>query len=262
MVFTTKADAKRRTGISYLGSVNMTTKHQKASDYCELTYALYLAPAKLSGYEVCPMRNAECTALCLNESGMSIIYTDMINQSRIKKTKLFFEEREFFMGWMIAEIESTKKKAEKMGYAFSVRLNNTSDINPISFYVDRDGKKMNVLQLFPTVQFYDYTKVANRLEVVKKYPNYDLTFSFSGYNEIECLTMLKNNVNVAVVLGKIQVADVLEVAASLKMELTPEEIYEIVKWYPRYEPNYPNENWAYIVEDMLNEQKLFGELIG
>ncbi len=54
MVYTNKAQAKRLTGISYLGSVNLTTKHQKAYEYNELTYSLYLSPAKSSGYEVCP----------------------------------------------------------------------------------------------------------------------------------------------------------------------------------------------------------------
>ena len=44
MEYTTKAQAKRLTGISYLGSVNLTTKHQKAYKYNELTYSLYLAP--------------------------------------------------------------------------------------------------------------------------------------------------------------------------------------------------------------------------
>ena len=93
MVFTTKTHAKKLTGISYLGSVNLTTKHQKAYKYDELTYSLYLAPAKMSGYEVCPMRNEECTKLCLNESGMNTMSMngDKINQSRIKKTKLFFK---------------------------------------------------------------------------------------------------------------------------------------------------------------------------
>lgn len=203
MKFTTKAQARLETGISYLGSVNMTTKHEKATAYNELTYALYLSPAKMSGYEVCPMRNAECTALCLNESGMAKIHTAMINNGRIKKTKLFFEHREFFMDWMIAEIESTRLKAIKKDMKFSVRLNNTSDISPISFYKDVDGKKKNILEIYPDVQFYDYTKVPNRLEVAKKYPNFDLTFSFSGFNMETCIEMLSNNINVAMVFSKV-----------------------------------------------------------
>lgn len=201
MEFKSKAQARKETGISYLGSVNMTTKHQKAYGYNELVYGLYLAPANMSGYEVCPMRSEECTALCLNGSGMSIMYEEMINASRILKTKLFFEHRQFFMDWMISEIESAKKKAQKLGYRFSVRLNNTSDISPESFYVIKDGKSVNILQLYPDVQFYDYTKVPKRVELTKKYPNYDITFSFSGFNMETCEDMLKNNIRVAMVFN-------------------------------------------------------------
>ena len=201
MKFKSRAQAKRETGINYLGSVSMTTKHIKSKNYNELTYSLYLAPAKLSGYEVCPMRTDECTALCLNESGMNRMNMrdDMITRGRIKKTKLFFENREYFMDWMIEEIKAAKSKALKLGYIFSVRLNNTSDISPESFYKDMDGTKKNILQLFPTVMFYDYTKVPKRYELVKKYSNYDLTFSFSGLNTDECITMLNNGIRVAVV---------------------------------------------------------------
>lgn len=205
MIYTNKAQAKKLTGLTYLGAVNNSTKHEKAYDYNELVYTLYLAPAKMSGYEVCPMRSKECTNLCLNKSGKNIgdMFDGRIDKSRIKKTKLFFEHREFFVRWVIDEITSAKLKAESWGYGFSVRLNNTSDINPESFYIDDNGKKRNLLQIFPDVQFYDYTKVPKRLEVVKKYKNYDLTFSFSGTNYDDCITMLNNKVRVAVVFKEL-----------------------------------------------------------
>ena len=205
MNYLNRCNAKKLTGLNYLGSVNLTTKHAKAYDYDELTYSLYLAPAKMSGYEVCPKRNEECTSLCLNESGMNRIDVrkNTINESRIKKTKLFFEEREFFVNWLIDEISITKKKAENLGYKFSVRLNNTSDISPELFYTTIDGKKKNLLEIFPDVQFYDYTKVYNRIKLTKKYSNYDLTFSFSGYNFEECIESLNNDVRVAVVFKKV-----------------------------------------------------------
>jgi hypothetical protein len=201
MKFSTKIDAKRKTGIGYLGSVNKTAKHLKAYKFNELTYGLYLAPAKLSGYEVCPLRTAECTALCLNESGMNTMNMkgDMITKGRIKRTKLFFEDRQFFMEWLIHEISSAKEKARVNNYYFSVRLNNTSDISPEMFWLEVDGKKKNILEIFPDVQFYDYTKVPKRFELTKKYPNYDLTFSYSGENEKECKTLLTKGGKVAVV---------------------------------------------------------------
>ena len=69
MKFISKAQAKRETGLSYLGGVATSSKIKKGLKYDEMTYIIYLAPAKMSGYEVCPMRSAECTAACLNESG-------------------------------------------------------------------------------------------------------------------------------------------------------------------------------------------------
>ena len=199
MEFTTKAAAKRLTGLTYLGGYNTSVKHRKAEKYNELTYALYLAPAKTSGYEVCPGRTAECSRLCLNESGMNTMVQDVrgdhINNSRIIKTKLFFEQPEFFMKWLIFEINAGITKAKKLGFAFSVRLNNTSDISPEDFTLD--GK--NLLEIFSDVQFYDYSKVKERAELMKKYPNYDLTYSYTGYNLPECQDMLSKMIKVAVV---------------------------------------------------------------
>lgn len=203
MEFINKAQAKQVTGLTYLGSVSKTVKHKKSKKYGELTYSLYLAPAKSSGYEVCPGRTAECSRLCLNESGMNSMVQiergDIINDSRIQKTRLFFEHREFFMKWMIFEIQAAKRKAANMGFTLSVRLNNTSDINPEDFQLNGQ----NILQLFPDVQFYDYTKVASRVELTKKYSNYDLTFSYTGYNLTECQKMLLNKIRVAVVFKNV-----------------------------------------------------------
>ena len=191
--------ARRVTGLSYLGSISMTTKHKKSIKYGELTYSLYLAPAKMSGYEVCPGRTAECSKLCLNESGMNTMTQntkgDVINDSRITKTRLFFEDREFFMKMMIAEIRSGITRARKLGYDFSVRLNNTSDISPLDFCLDG----MNILEIFPQTNFYDYSKVKSRSEIMKQYSNYNLTYSYTGYNLTECQEMLLNKIKVAVV---------------------------------------------------------------
>ena len=205
MVYVSKAQAKKMYGFSYIGMVNNSTKHEKAYKYNELVYTIYLSPAKMSGYEVCPMRTKECTMLCLNESGHNRmdIHENKINKSRINKTKLFFENREFFVRWVIDEIKSGIKKSEKLGYRFSVRINNTSDLNPESFQVKENGKSVNILQMFPNVQFYDYSKVPTRLKLVQKYSNYDLTFSFSGHNWDTCEEMLKNNVRVSVVFDEV-----------------------------------------------------------
>jgi len=83
--------------------------------------------------------------------------------------------------------------------SFSVRFNGTSDVSP-------EIQKINgqcVLDLFKDVQWYDYTKVANRFTKLSKYSNYDLTYSYSGYNWEECKNVLDNKVGrVAMVFAK------------------------------------------------------------
>lgn len=191
MKFTTIGNAKKITGLSYLGSVASSSKIAKGLKYNEMTYILYLAPASLSGYNVCPMSTEECRTACLTESGHNRIDVkkNAINKARIKKTKLFFEHREFFMGWLVTEIEKAKYNAEQLGYRFSVRLNGTSDIDPILFTYNGT----NIFDIFSDVTFYDYTKVAKRFKLLTKYPNYDLTYSFSGHNMLQSLKLLSEN---------------------------------------------------------------------
>jgi hypothetical protein len=197
--------AKKQTGLSYIGKVNNSTKHEKAYQFNEMVYTIYLSPANKSGYEVCPMRTKECTLLCLDESGRNRMDSKLnrINESRIKKTKLFFEDREFFVRWVIDEIKQGIDKAKELGYEFSVRLNNTSDISPELFYINENGVKKNLLQIFPDVQFYDYTKVRNRFKLLEKYPNYDLTFSYSGENMVDCIDLLSDGDRVAMVFKNV-----------------------------------------------------------
>jgi hypothetical protein len=153
-----------------------------------MTYILYLAPAEQSGYNVCPGSTAECREACLTESGHNRIDVkkNAINKARIKKTKLFFEQREFFMGWLATEINKARNDAFAKGYTFSVRLNGTSDIQPEMFKY----KGKVIFDVFNEVTFYDYTKVANRFKLLDKYSNYDLTYSFSGYNMLQSLELL------------------------------------------------------------------------
>jgi hypothetical protein len=191
MKFTTIGNAKKLTGLSYLGSVASSSKIAKGLKYNEMTYILYLAPASQSGYNVCPMSTEECRTACLTESGHNRIDVkkNAINKARIAKTKLFFEHRDFFMSWLIIEITKAKIVADTKGYKFSVRINGTSDISLESFKLN--GK--TILEYFPLIQFYDYTKVANRFKLMEKYPNYDLTYSFSGYNMLQSMELLQTN---------------------------------------------------------------------
>ena len=64
-----------------------------------------------------------------------------------------------------------------------VRLNGTSDIRWENVPLVVDGVSYpNVMAVFPKIQMYDYTKIANRKNIPA---NYDLTFSYSGVAEYQ-----------------------------------------------------------------------------
>lgn len=196
MTFETRGKAIKQTGLSYLGGVSLSQKMEKSVKKNVLTYIIYLAPANMSGYNVCPRASVECKQACLSGSGHNRIdIHGRIDRARIKKTKLFFENREYFNAWLFAEISANKIKAERMGMGFAVRLNGTSDITPTLFM--HGGK--TIFELFTNINFYDYTKVSNRFKLVKQFNNYDLTFSYSGRNWLECELALDKGVRVAVV---------------------------------------------------------------
>jgi len=199
MKFTTKAAAKRFANVSYLGSINSSAKIAKNGKIShQYTYVMYLLPHKASGYQVCPMATKECIAGCLNTSGrviMDIGNTNTILTARLRKTRLFFEQRDLFLNWLVAEIKTGQTKAIKDGYKFSIRLNGTSDINWNAYKINGS----TLFELFPTVQFYDYTKVVTRFIDIPK--NYHLTFSYTGYNWSDCKTVLQGGNNVAVIFN-------------------------------------------------------------
>lgn len=199
MNFINRSQAVKATKLSYLGSINSSAKlikNKKVSN--NYTYVLYLSPAGTSGYNVCPYSTPECRLGCLHSSGRVKVEDhsgkDMIKRARIKKTILFHEDHNFFMEWMIAEMKSYQAKAKKDNYAFSVRLNGTSDIDWENVYY----KGKNIMQHFPDVQFYDYTKNWKRFDADLPI-NYHLTFSYTGRNLKQSLSLLSKGYNVAVV---------------------------------------------------------------
>ena len=170
----------------------LSTKNYKTSKGEKLgflTGVLYLAPAKISGFEVCPRRSAGCTEACLYTAGMGAFSN--VQLARINKTKLFFEDRENFMAQLRKDIIALVRKAEKTNMIPAVRLNGTSDI---------EWLHTGIIQDFPNVQFYDYTKVLNRL--TKDIPaNYHITFSQNESNGFEVMTALNSGFNAAVVFS-------------------------------------------------------------
>ncbi len=179
-------------------SVSADAKTVKGEALGILTGVMYFAPADISGYEVCPKATAGCKAACLYSAGRGAFSN--VQQARIAKTKRFFEDRPAFLAELVEDIAKLERKAARDGMKPAVRLNGTSDIAWEKIRVKRGSLEFrNVMEAFPLVQFYDYTKIAGRKAAVK-IPNYHLTFSLAENNDVDAQLALDNGMNVAVVM--------------------------------------------------------------
>jgi hypothetical protein len=179
-------------------------KIQKGTKMGYLSFILHLAPATLSGKETCPKRTAGCTAACLNTAGRGGMFkkgenTNMIQKARIRKTELFFNDRDTFMEQLEQDINKAIKFAAKQGLKPVFRLNGTSDLSWEKYTCK--GSDRNLFEMFPNVQFYDYTKVLGRK--VAQYPNYHLTFSKADGNDADVAKALASGLSVVAVYDEI-----------------------------------------------------------
>ena len=117
------------------------TTNYKANKNIDLgyhTYFLSLAHSDISGYNVCPMANklkageknknkSTCSSVCVGYNGFAQIYKNVM-KSRVRKTKMFFENRNEFMQLLIKDIQKAINYSLKRGFIPTFRLNAYSDI--------------------------------------------------------------------------------------------------------------------------------------
>jgi len=152
-------------GLKLLGvGNNAKTIKGDGSEY--LTAIMYLLPDDF----LCPMaRLAGCKAGCLNTAGRGAF--NNVQAARHRKSKLLLQVPEEFDTLLRRDLDKFQRYCERKGIQPVVRLNGTSDYNWKKIIID-----------YPAIQFYDYTKVYNR--VAKNWPsNYHLTLSYSEANE-------------------------------------------------------------------------------
>ena len=166
--YTSKAKLLRDLEVSYFSAINSSQKIEKGKKENFDTLVLYLAASKNAGVEICKFASTGCRLACLVASGHALIEEKAgkvtIAVSRIVKTWLTVYRKDIAEEVLKQEIASAQKRANRQKKRFSVRLNGTSDLE---FY--------EVINAFPSVQFYDYTKDPERFEL----PNYHLTFSYA-----------------------------------------------------------------------------------
>lgn len=161
------------------------------------TWGLTLAPAKMSGYQVCSSASRGCAASCLAHQGHARIFPS-VNLARVAKTVAAYHHRDAFHALLHAELAAAVRLCRRNGVTPAVRLNVLSDL--CWEYLDQ-----SLFTEHPGVQFYDYTKHAPRMArwCEGKLPtNYYLTFSRSERNDADCLRVLRAGGNVAVVFAE------------------------------------------------------------
>ncbi len=150
---------------------------------------------------ICPYQDvASCKEACLNTAGRGGIFkkgetTNVIQEARKRKTKLFLEDRTTFMTDLIADITRFANYCKKKDKLPCIRLNGTSDIQYENIFVE----DKNIFEHFPDIQFYDYTKIPTRK--VSHIDNYHLTWSYSEANPKYTAWYDKIAYNIAVVFN-------------------------------------------------------------
>lgn len=184
-------------------SIQADAKTRKGDKLGVLTGILYLQPSTAGGHgNLCPFASPGCIASCLNTAGRGIMTS--VQAGRQRKTDLLFQDRAAFYAQLERDIRALVRKAERLGMTPAVRLNGTSDLPWETMRNPSTGR--TILETFPNVQFYDYTKNARRaIAWAKGYlpQNYDLTFSRSETNEREACSVLAYGGRVAIVFRTI-----------------------------------------------------------
>src|SRR5210317_2174517 len=125
-------------------------KGEKISNY--LTAIMHLSPINT---KICPYQDiAGCKEACLNTAGRGGIIkkgetTNVIQEARKRKTKLFLEDRDTFMQLLIKDIQAFIRKCDRLDKKPCIRLNGTSDIQWETIPI---GEYENIFAMFPEVQ--------------------------------------------------------------------------------------------------------------
>ena len=187
-------------------TIDNDPKTSKGRKLGYITGVQYLAPEKLASkalgkpVNLCAYASNGCAEACLFTSGRGVF--DDVRQARINRTILFMTDRSAYWEKLIRELQSLERKAKRENLKPVARPNGTSDVKWESTPVVINNVKIanNIMELFPHIQFMDYTKAPYHKRPTESLPsNYDLTFSRSEKNEHEVLENLRNGRRVAVV---------------------------------------------------------------
>ena len=152
------------------------TKTIKGESLGYMTAIQNLQPSNGSGFNVCKY-SGQCAHECLDTAGRNPM--NQQTNARNKRTMLFFQNRKQYELELVSEIFALIAKANKEQQTLAIRLNGLSDL-PYEKIRLREFNNQTIFEMFPNVQFYDYTKYPYHQRPTEKLPsNYHLTYSVS-----------------------------------------------------------------------------------
>jgi len=174
-------------------------QNKKLSQNTTETFILNLSPAQQNsqGKNLCAYATPGCKAGCLHKAGLGRMPT--VIRSRQLTTEVFLKYQEAFCWILYQELKGLNVLAKLQNRQIAIRLNGTSDLDWFQLLKVKIDKEP--LLEFSNLIFYNYTK---SFKMWEKYKNtsYDLTFSRSETNWLQCQWVLGLNGNVAVVFHK------------------------------------------------------------
>lgn len=166
-------------------------KFERSNEDHKLVAGLSLAPAKLSGKNLCGHNSPGCTNICIFNEGFGKFQN--VKDARLRRSHLFINNFPLFRSHLLKDLESLERWSRKYESEVYFRLNVYSDLDYMKLIPEAFDIPLN---------YYDYTKNSSRFGVylAKKAPkNYDLIFSRSENNESDCRKFLKMGGNIACV---------------------------------------------------------------
>jgi hypothetical protein len=180
-----------------LSRAESNTKLRKSMRTDYRIASLSLAHHKTSGHNTCPQASAGCSAACVGGEnvGMAQVFGEIM-AGRIRRTKYLFGHRQAFVRQLIGEIEANYRYSQRHESQLCVRLNCFSDLpwHEMAFGC--------IPQLFPMVQFWDYSKCHSRYGSLPE--NWHITWSWSelARHKAACERLLHCGQNVAMAFSE------------------------------------------------------------
>ena len=164
-----------------------------------LVAGLSLAPAKIASATSVCVDWKDCVKDCLFHQGRG--RTEQTKNARIQRTLEYLHDPLAFINWrLVPDLAALERKADKLEMRAAARLNVFSDVRWEKY-------REHLMDSFPNIQFYDYTKDYKRMlkwldgELPE---NYFLAFSRTQSNEDKALTLLGLGACVAIVVDEAQ----------------------------------------------------------